>query len=247
MATIGLSDMFYAPITEGADGIETYGIPVRLAKAIQANLSIEVAEAILYADDAAQESVREFQSGTLTLGVDDITPEVAAVLLGSGIDRGGVLVSSSEDVGPPVAVGFRARRASGSYKFFWLYRVLFGTPSTNLQTKGESITFQTPSIEGTIMRRNKPDGRGRHPWKAEAVEGGAGVANNVTANWFDSVYDPDFAATDPSTAPFAAGVPINPMTAPLALDAKATDAPATVAKPTKNAKPTNGGSVTEPE
>jgi len=192
MATIGLSDMFYAPITESSTGMETYGTPARLAKAIQADLSIEIAEAMLYADDAAQESVREFQSGTLTLGVDDITPEVASVLLGAGIDENGVLISASEDVGPPVAVGFRARRANGTYKYFWLYRVLFGTPSTNLQTKGDSISFQTPSIEGTIMRRNKPDSRNRHPWKAEAVEGHPGVATSITSGWFTTVYDPDF-------------------------------------------------------
>jgi len=192
MATIGLSDMFYAPITESAEGIETYGTPARLAKAIQADLSIEIAEAMLYADDSAQESVREFQSGTLTLGVDDITPEVASVLLGAGIDENGVLISASEDVGPPVAVGFRARRANGTHKFFWLYRVLFGTPSTSLQTKGESVSFQTPQIEGTIMRRNKPDSRNRHPWKAEAVEGHPGVPTAITSSWFTSVYDPDF-------------------------------------------------------
>ena len=195
MATIGLSDMFYAKIKEGADGAESYDTPVRLAKAIQANLSIDIAEAMLFADDAAQESVREFQSGTLTLGVDEITPEVAAVLLGAAIDGNGVLVSSSEDVGPPVAVGFRARRANGQHKYFWLYRVLFGTPSTSLQTKGESITFNTPTIEGTIMRRNKPDNRNRHPWKAEVVEGHPNVDSTVIAGWFEAVYDPDFAAT----------------------------------------------------
>jgi len=200
MATIGLRDMFYAPITDGNEGMETYGTPARLAKAIQADLSIEIAEAMLYADDAAQESVREFQSGTLTLGVDEITPEVAAILLGAGIDENGVLISSSEDVGPPVAVGFRARRANGLYKYFWLYRVIFGTPSTNLQTKGDSITFQTPSIEGTIMRRNKPDARNRHPWKAEAVEGHTNVPNTIISSWFNAVYDPDFPAASASSA-----------------------------------------------
>ena len=211
MATIGLSDLFYAPITEGADGSETYGTPARLAKAIQANLSIEVAEAMLFADDAAQENVREFQSGTLTLGVDDITPEVAAVLLGAGIDTNGVLISSSEDIGPPVAVGFRARRANGMFKYFWLYRVLFGTPSTSLQTKGESVTFQTPTIEGTILRRNKPDNRGRHPWKADAVEGHIGVSASVLENWFQTVYDPTFAVT-PAKAPLSAPISPTPAT-----------------------------------
>ena len=37
-----------------------------------AELSVELAEATLYADDGAAEVVKEFQSGTLTLGVDDI-------------------------------------------------------------------------------------------------------------------------------------------------------------------------------
>ena len=202
MATIGLSDLFYALVTEGNDGLETYGSPKKLAKAIQANLSIEIAEAMLFADDAAQENVREFQSGTLTLGVDDITPEVAAVLLGAGIDTNGVLISSSEDIGPPVAVGFRARRANGKYKYFWLYRVLFGTPSTNLQTKGESVTFQTPTIEGTILRRNRPDNRGRHPWKADAVEGHPSVPDTVISGWFDAVYDPTFPNVSGTSAIF---------------------------------------------
>ncbi len=43
-----------------------------LAKAISAELSVELAEATLYADDGAAEIVKEFKSGTLTLGIDDI-------------------------------------------------------------------------------------------------------------------------------------------------------------------------------
>ena len=39
MATIGLDRLFYAPITEAESGIETYGKPLQLAKAISADLS----------------------------------------------------------------------------------------------------------------------------------------------------------------------------------------------------------------
>ena len=74
MATIGLRDLYYATITEEAEGQEKYGTPVRLAKAISAELSVEVAESILYADDGADEVVREFVSGELTLGVNDLPP-----------------------------------------------------------------------------------------------------------------------------------------------------------------------------
>lgn len=47
MATIGLRDLYRAPITIGTSGAEEYGTPVRMAKAISAELSVEVAEAIL--------------------------------------------------------------------------------------------------------------------------------------------------------------------------------------------------------
>lgn len=197
MATIGLDKLYYAKITEDASGMETYDTPVQLAKAITAELSVELAEAILYADDGASEIVKEFKSGTLSLGVDDIGSTAASDLTGAVIDTNNVLISSSEDGGLPVAVGFRAKKSNGKYRYFWLYRVKFGIPATNLETKGDSITFSTPTIEGTIMRRNKPDAEGRHPWKAEVTEGDAGVAQEVITGWYDNVYEPVFTPVAP--------------------------------------------------
>ena len=101
-----------------------------------------------------------------------------------------MLISSSEDGGNPVAVGFRAAKANGTYRYFWLYRVKFALPTTSLATKGDSITFSTPSIEGTILRRNKADLLGSHPWKAEATEGEPGLASAVIASWYTKVYEP---------------------------------------------------------
>ena len=196
MATIGLDKLYYAPITEDENGEETYGTPVQLAKAISAELSVELAEGTLYADDGASEVVKEFKSGTLSLGVDDIGPSVASDLSGVTIDKNNVIIASSEDVTAPVAIGFRAKKSNGKYKYFWLYRVKFGIPASSLATKGDSITFSTPTIEGTIMRRNKPDGKNNHPWKAEVTEGENNVSNDTITNWYKNVYEPTY--TSPS-------------------------------------------------
>ena len=194
MATIGLDRLYYAKITEDEIGEETYAAPVPLAKAISADMSVELAEAILYADDGAAEIVKEFKNGTLSLGIDDIGVSAASDLTGATIDDNHVLISTSEDGGAPVAVGFRAKKANGKYRYYWLYKVKFGIPATNLATKGDSITFSTPTIEGTIMRRNKLDAKGRHPWKAEVTEGDADVAADTITNWYKTVYEPSFAA-----------------------------------------------------
>ena len=196
MATIGLDKLYYAPITESNAGAETYGTPVLLAKAMTADLSVELAEATLYADDGAAEIVKEFKSGTLSLGVDDIGATTAQALTGATIDANGVVVSASEDGGDPVAVGFRAKKSNGKYKYYWLYRVKFGIPATNLATKGDSITFSTPTIEGTVVRRNKPDSSGKHPWKAEVTEGDTGVDASTISGWYTAVYEPDYSEDD---------------------------------------------------
>ena len=195
MATIGLDKLYYSKITEDAGGIETYGTPIQLAKAMKADLSVELAEATLYADDGPAEIVKEFKSGKLSLGIDDIGITAAEDLTGAKIDDNHVVVSGSEDGGTPVAVGFRAKKANGKYRYFWLYRVVFGIPATNLTTKGDSITFSTPTIEGTVMRRNKLDGQGKHPWKAEVNDGDTGVISSTITGWFTEVYEPTFTVT----------------------------------------------------
>lgn len=198
MATIGLDSLYYAKITEDENGHETYGIPKVLAKAMTAELSVELIEAILYADDGASEVVKEFKSGALTLGIDDIGSLVAQDLTGCKIDSNNVVVSRSEDGGSPVAIGFRAKKANGKYRYFWLYRVIFSVPATSLATKGDSITFSSPTIEGTVFRRNKLDGESKHPWKAEVTEGDSGVASTTITGWFTSVYEPDFTPVIPA-------------------------------------------------
>ena len=192
MATIGLDKLYYATITDDENGEEIYGTPTQLAKAISAELSVELAEATLYADDGAAEIVKEFKNGTISLGVDDIGSTTAAALTGVTVDKNNVMVSNSEDGGDPVAVGFRAKKSNGKYKYYWLYRVKFGIPATNLATKGDSITFSTPTIEGTVLRRNKPDTSGKHPWKAEVTEGDKDVPAAVISGWYTEVYEPDY-------------------------------------------------------
>ena len=114
MATIGLDKLFYAEITEDSDGSETYGVPASLAKAISADLSVELAEATLYADDGASEIVKEFKSGTLSLGVDDIGNDAASVLTGATIDSNNVSFPPARTVASPWLSGSGRRNPTVS-------------------------------------------------------------------------------------------------------------------------------------
>lgn len=197
MATpIGLDNLVFATITEDAAGIETYAAAsISLAKSISAKLAIETNETVQYADDGVDFDIKEFKDGKLTLKVNDLGSSVAAKLTGATVDKNGVLVSASEDSAPAVAVGFRAKKSNGKYRYFWLYRVVFSVPDTELNTKEDKISPATPTIEGTIMRRNKVDAGGKHPWKTQVDEDDTGVVAETITDWFKTVYEPVYTTT----------------------------------------------------
>lgn len=176
--TIGLKDLYYAIITE-EDGVESYGTPKKLAEAMTADLSVNTADATLYADDALSEDVSEFTSCSLSLGIKELTNEALKDLLGQEVDDGGVLYAGEGDEPNLVAVGFRAKKMGGKYRYIWLQRGKFKVPNESFATKGEGITFNTPTIEGTFSK-SKATGK----WKADYT----GLpTDSVAASWFNSV------------------------------------------------------------
>lgn len=178
MATVGLRDLYVATITKADGGAETYGTPRRLAKAISAKMSIEYADGTLYADDGVDVYEKEFVSGELTLNVNDLAPADVALLFGQTQDTDGVIYAGETDDPPYVAIGFRAKKTGGTYRYIWLYKVKFSTPDEEYQTKENGIEFKTPEIVGKIVKRD--DGM----WKADYT---AEPTDDTAKAWFTAV------------------------------------------------------------
>lgn len=80
---------------------------------------------------------------------------------------------------PYVAVGFRAKKTGGKYRYVWLLKAKFKVPSEKYETKGESIKFNTPDIEASFTTRKKDN-----LWKADFV----GTEESAAAKtWFTAV------------------------------------------------------------
>lgn len=153
MANIGLTNIWFSNLTEASDGTATYDGAKNLGKAVSCSVSITNNSAKLYGDDVLAESDTSFSSGTITLGVTDDDDTVFAPLLGHSIDAGGEVIKTSNDTAPYVGIGrIVTKMVNGAYKYKveFLYKVKFGEPSKDENTKGESIEFATPSVEGDI-------------------------------------------------------------------------------------------------
>ena len=153
MATIGLNNFRYAKLLNPeSTGDPIYDGAKSPGKAISCNVEIENYDAELYADDVLVESDKSFKNGTATVTIDDENLATAANLLGHTF-QDGVIVRKADDNAPYVGFGRIVMKLVNNvkkYKVEFLYKVKFGEPSVENQTKGEDIEFDTMELEGKV-------------------------------------------------------------------------------------------------
>lgn len=152
-AKIGLNNLWYSHLNEALDGTPSYNGAKNFGKAISAQVSITNNSAMLYADDALAESDTSFQNGTVTLGTDDDREATFADVLGHEVTDEGEVIRNSNDIAPWIGLARIIVKMVNNvrlYKVELLYKVKMSEPSQDDQTKGETVEFSTPDIEGTI-------------------------------------------------------------------------------------------------
>lgn len=149
MSTKGLKYPIYAVYESNA-----YTGGAVLGKALTASASYEFSDGKLYADDALQVTDKEFISGTLSVGVYGMSIANRAILLGhtQAVAPEVGFVGKVEDVPPYVGFGFYGKKIESKWIAFWYPKVQFAEPSDELATKGESVEYKTPTLEGTLMK-----------------------------------------------------------------------------------------------
>jgi phi13 family phage major tail protein len=137
-----------------------------IAKAMSAGIAINKNNVKLFADDDIDEVDQSFIDGTITLGLNELPLDKQAIMLGHTIGAGGEMVANKNDIAPYMGHGFYGRiKRNGldKWRAVWLHKVQFGEPNDETETQGQSVVFQTPKIEGVIMKDINGD------WKSEKV------------------------------------------------------------------------------
>lgn len=179
MAGIGLRKPFFAKYSyDEKSGAVSYTGGGLLAKAVEFSASIESSDDNgLYADDMVAETDRSFAGGSISITTDDLTAEASAAILGitaKSIQIGDGAETVQElvydDSMTDTFLGFgiiipKRRGGVNSFRAVVFPKIQFGVPEDSAKTKANSIEWQTPTIEGTILRS---DAEG-HPWKREVT------------------------------------------------------------------------------
>lgn len=179
MAQIGLRDVYIAILKSDAVGKAEYETPERIVGAIKANINPNASSATLFADDGPMDTASTLGEIELELGIADLPLQTQAKILGHSYDDAtGLLSKAATDVAPWLAVGFRSLKSDGSYRYFWLTKGKFSVQEEGIETKGDSVNFQTPTIKGSFAKRTADD-----KWELTADSSAVASATTIT-NWF---------------------------------------------------------------
>lgn len=167
MAYVGLANPYVAKLksttTSGAVTTPVYEAGFICGKAVSLNITPNYNEASLYADNILDEYVKDFKDGTITLGVDRLPSQAVTTMFGHTVGEDSEIKFNTNDSANYVGVGFYVDElidGAKKYTAMVLYKTKFTESADDYTTKGDSIEFKTPSLEGKIAALD--DGQ----WKA---------------------------------------------------------------------------------
>ncbi len=134
----------------------------------------------LYGDNRVIENDKPtFNTATLSLGVDELDQKTSKYILGVKIyeqtygNEKKVEVTVYDDDQKAVTVGVGLIELHqiddvDHYRAVLLKRVVFNLPENTATTKGESVEWQTKTIEGTVSRSEAVTENEKYPWMSDA-------------------------------------------------------------------------------
>lgn len=160
MAYVGLRKPFVAKYDRAT---KTYSQGFRYSHAVNLSITPNYAEASLYGDDIQVEYEKSFTNATISLGTTSTPIKAAAVMFGHTVDEENSKVTfKGTDEPNYVGLGVIApEKVDGVSKYVALVIIAakFADSAESFSTKADSLTFNTPTIEGSAIAED--DGR----WK----------------------------------------------------------------------------------
>lgn len=180
MAFYGLRKPFVASYDKESN---SYSNGFQCGKAIGVSVTPNYVEGSLYADDEQDEYEKAFQNANVTLNTNTLPVQAAKTMYGHEIDEEkGKIIYKTTDESNYVGVGFVvAQTVSGKKSFVAtiITCVKFTEAAEEFSTKGESITYVTPSQEGLAIADANSE------WKVKETFETADAAINFIKNYLN--------------------------------------------------------------
>lgn len=184
MSTVlGLEDIYYAKMTaDSIGGSTTYGTPKKLGHAIKVDVNPNTETSTLYGDNTAVATKTKLKDVDITIETDEIPLEDQAIILGHTYDSvTGAVTVKGDDKAPYVAIMFKANTSKDTCEYRKYYKGKFAPTQETIETEGENINWQTPSMTGKFIARDSDKKI------CDKVDSGSSGSSTLISGWFSQV------------------------------------------------------------
>ena len=168
---VGLKDFVIAELLTDTEEGTTYGEVQSIKGVMDVSVTPSSTDADLqYADDNEYDVIYGDPEITIAAEFAQLPLAIQVKLGGHRFDDDGVMVRKAGDTPPYVAIGFKAEKREGGYRFKWLLKCRSKPITETFHTKeGQTVTRQTGKIEFTAIKRASD---GEYEYTADEGENG---------------------------------------------------------------------------
>lgn len=188
---LGADNMYYALITQDDADAYAAGTPKYLAPLVNIALKPKVGTKTDYADNKAFESLFNEGESEADVEIIGLPLDKKAELLGRTWDAVNKRMYDGGETPPYVALGYRAEKSDGTFKYYWYLKCQFMPPDEEAATKTESPEPKHPKLKlKAIFTTHEFDVDGVNSKSQKKVEADTAISGTDVSTWFDNVQVP---------------------------------------------------------
>lgn len=202
---IGLDNIYVALVTEDSVAAYTADTPQVLAPAVEIALKPVSSQETQYADNQAYDVFASEAETDMEITLTGMPGEMEALILGSVFNAASGRVYNNTGTPPYVAIGFRAMKSNGKFRYYWLQKVQFSPAESGAVTKADKATPKTVKFNAKAIKTVYKWDLGTKTDSVKDVHGDEDTTNFSATAWFSQVQVPG--TTPPAALQLSSSVP----------------------------------------
>ena len=192
---IGVDNLYYALVTQDDANGYVAGTPAYLAPSMNISVKPKTNAKVQYADNQPFDSLSSEGESEAEIEVTGLPTDLQATLLGKVWDNVNGRMYDNGGTPPYVAVGYRAKKSGGGYKYYWYLKCQFSPFDEDTATETDSPDPKSTKLKLRALRTVKTFQLSASI--TDTVKRNVGDDSHSgfnAASWFSSVQVPTYSA-----------------------------------------------------
>jgi phi13 family phage major tail protein len=190
---VGVDSIYYAKITQDDSSAYAAGTPVALAPAMNIAQAPKTNSKTQYADNQPFDTMSSEGETEMDVEITGLPLDIQADILGRVYDAATGTMFDNGGTPPDIALGFRAKRRGGAYRYYWFLKGNFQTPSEEQASEADTPDPKSTKLKFVAIRTIKTftlTAGGLIDSVKRVIADTSDAAFTTAATWFSNVRVP---------------------------------------------------------